>query len=485
MRRIVPTFAVCLLLARSAAADEPPPAAQAPAPPAGEAAAPMAAREYPLVVERERSRFEFGSYGRVMAATDGRGRRGRNADLVAWGSRLDEDSYAELEFRREDTYHQPSGTLRSRIVSTVAFGEPLFHESGEFSAKVAVRNLYLDIRGIADGNVAVWAGSRMVRGDDAYLLNFWPLDNLNLVGGGARWKTEKSELSYAIGMNRLNDPFQYQTSPRPLPGNQVGTTDVAILDRTRVVQALRYEKLLPVDGKLHLKVVGYAEAHNVGSGQRETAPGQYEDMPRDFGWVVGAQVGLFSWGKDDHVNLFLRQAKDLAAYGGDFARPFALNQRRTTKGARETRIALSGNLELGSFALMGAAYFRMFRTASEEPMQYLDLDEGILLVRPHYWFLDTAGVFVEGSYQVQRRGVISADGQTPLTGTMWRFGVAPFLSPAGRGSYKRPQLRLIALLSGRNGDAKAMYPRDDPFARRSTEQFFGIEAEWWFNSSYR
>ena len=37
--------------------------------------------------DRRTGRFTFGSYGRVMTALDGRGRRGRDADLVAHGSR--------------------------------------------------------------------------------------------------------------------------------------------------------------------------------------------------------------------------------------------------------------------------------------------------------------------------------------------------------------------------------------------------------------
>ena len=47
-------------------------------------------------------RFQFGSYGRVMAAGDGRGGPGRDADITSHGSRLDEDTYVELELRRED-----------------------------------------------------------------------------------------------------------------------------------------------------------------------------------------------------------------------------------------------------------------------------------------------------------------------------------------------------------------------------------------------
>jgi maltoporin len=61
----------------------------------------------------------------------------------------------------------------------------------------------------------------------------------------------------------------------------------------------------------------------------------------------------------------------------------------------------------------------------------------------------------------------------------------PFLSPAGRGSYRRPHLRAVWVLTARDDGAKKLYPADDAFARRGTEQFFGLEAEWWFNSSYR
>src|SRR5436309_2216031 len=46
--------------------------------------------------------FEFGSYGRVRIASDLRGGTGRQANIVTHGDRIDEESYAELEIRRED-----------------------------------------------------------------------------------------------------------------------------------------------------------------------------------------------------------------------------------------------------------------------------------------------------------------------------------------------------------------------------------------------
>ncbi|MCC6648321.1 MAG: carbohydrate porin [Polyangiaceae bacterium] len=439
--------------------------------------------------ERRTGRFTFGSYGRVMTAIDGRGRSGRDADLVAHGSRLDEDSYAELELRREDSYQLPSEAhpWTTRMVATLAIGEPLFHRSGKFDATLAVRNLYVEAKGLLSPDLALWAGSRMYRGDDAYLLNWWPLDNLNTVGGGARLDLPRSRTQIALhaGANRLDDPFQLQTARRGLPGNQLGATDVLILDRPRTVESLRVEQIFGLGGRAGVKLVGYSELHQLPSGQRETQPGRYEALPSDSGYVVGAQVTGFTGERDTHVSLFFRHARGLPAYGGDLAVPYALRLDETTKGATDSVAAISGNFEAGAVAVQVAGYLRSFRAATKEKFDYAHLDEGILVVRPHLYFGERAGVFVEASYQAQQRAALRADGGGLMGGSMTRFGVVPFLSPSGRGSYRRPQLRAIFLLSRRSDAARELYATDDVYARRNVEQFFGLEAEWWFNSSYR
>ncbi|NCQ59297.1 MAG: hypothetical protein GW913_01355, partial [Myxococcales bacterium] len=50
--------------------------------------------------EAPHSGFAFGSYGRVVAASDLQGAMGSDADIVAHGPRIDESVYAELELRR-------------------------------------------------------------------------------------------------------------------------------------------------------------------------------------------------------------------------------------------------------------------------------------------------------------------------------------------------------------------------------------------------
>lgn len=432
-------------------------------------------------LEYPRSRFSFGSYGRVVAASDGRGGEGRNADVVAFGSRIDEGTYAELELRRDD-FWKPE--LESRIVTTLAVAGPVFHYDGKFDAKIALRNLYVEERGIGAKELSVWAGSRMYRGDDIYLLDFWPLDNLNTLGGGVRFDIPgmKSYVAFHVGLNRAADEFQYQEVQRPAPQNQPGASTVALLDRPRLISSLKLSHIQMLDEKAGLKGVLYGEVHRLPSGEREESPGVIESVPGDSGALFGAQVGLFTGEHDTFVNLFFRHATGLAAYG-ELATPEGTSPDRTVEGATETRLGISANYEHEYFAVVAGGYFRSFREPTPEPFRFANIDEGIFVLRPHLFLGDHAGLAAEGSYQAQQRGVLNVVTKEPLHAKLWRFGLMPYLSPAGKGVFKRPQLRLIWAVTQRNDDARTLYAIDDVFARRKTEQFFGIGAEWWFNSS--
>jgi maltoporin len=428
----------------------------------------------------------------MIAASDFHGRPGRDADFVAHGSRLDERNYVELELRRDDYWQKTDS--RTRVVATLAVANPVFHYNGDFNIKMAVRNLFVEERDLGIKRLSVWAGSRMYRGDDIYLLDFWPLDNLNTLGGGARYEFTDSGRTFAalhVGVNQPNNGFFYQSSTRPLPNNQIGATTVDILDRQQTIGSLKVSHILPVGAHGGLKGVLYGEVHALSNGQKETRPGVFEDVPGENGFVVGAQIGGFTGERDTHLNLFFRYARGIAAYG-EFAQPYQLNINHTTAGAQEILLAMGGNWETGPFGLMAGGYLRSFRDASVA-LDYGDIDEGIAVLRPHLFFGEWGGLAVEGSFQAQQRGVLYAPqadpGQSrdtptgPLTGTMWRLGVIPFLSPAGRGDYSRPQFRLIYVVSFRDKGARAFYPQDDVFSLRDIDHFFGFGAEWWFNSS--
>ncbi|MEO5726589.1 MAG: carbohydrate porin, partial [Byssovorax sp.] len=162
----------------------------------------------------------------------------------------------------------------------------------------------------------------------------------------------------------------------------------------------------------------------------------------------------------------------------------------TSEGASELRVAVGGNLEVGAFGLLLGGYVRSFRNASLA-LDSDDIEEGCIILRPHLFASSWGGVALEASFQAQQRSgaVVKEPAEAeaapagPLLGTMWRFGVVPFLSPAGRGDYSRPQLRLIYLVSLRDDGARALYPKDDVFGLRRVEHYVGLGAEWWFNTS--
>ena len=129
---------------------------------------PPAVIEHPNVDDRERARdvdreltagsrrrldpdrgFRFGSYGRVIAGTDLRGGKPERIAIVAHGPRIVEPSYLELEFSYGFVAPTRRRRHRSRPVVTLAFDGTLFHETGEFDAHPALRNMFLDARHVA------------------------------------------------------------------------------------------------------------------------------------------------------------------------------------------------------------------------------------------------------------------------------------------------------------------------------------------------
>ena len=432
--------------------------------------------------------FEFGSYGRVNVGSDLRGGTGRDPNIVAHGSRLEAASYAELEFRREDTF---SEKIRTRIVTTLALFPPFFHFSGKIDNAIAVRQLYAQA---AYGNVQLWVGSRMYRGDDIYLLNWWPLDNQNTVGGGAGGKIEKTDtfVSVHAGMQRLDNPYQYQTIPSPNPYG-VGSSDTTYLDRPRTIQTFKVTQFFRNtdlrkyfnDEKKGFKAALYGELHEIGSGvRRNTDINVDEKLPADFGWLLGAQLTYYTGNRDTFASLFVRHASGLATYD-PLSYPLTFNNKKTTSGASENLIAASVNYEKGPLALLAAGYLRFVRDAGDAPSSYQKYDEGIVIARPQFFFTDNVAVAVEGSYQARRYAgpqLNSTDG-SPLTASLVRGSIMPFFSPSGRGSFRKPTLGVLYTMTGRSSGARSLYTPDDVFARRSVEHYAGFTVEWWFNQS--
>ena len=443
------------------------------------------ARVVQEVAPQHEGKFEFGSYGRVTAATDFRGGTGRGSNVVAFGPRIvDEGSYAELELRREDKY---SDKIRSRIVATLGLFPPFFHFTGNAVQNIGLRNLYAQG---TYGRVTMWAGSRMYRGDDIYLLNWWPLDNQNTIGGGvggAVWKSDDGEhetiAQVHVGQQRLDNPYQFQQVPVVAPFG-FGTTTVTKLDRPRMIETFKLTHFIrPGNGASGFKVILYGELHQISAGVfRDPLVNQDRGLPDDSGFLVGSQLSYWTGQRDTYATLFMRHARGIAAYD-PLAVPITFALDRTVSGASETQIAVAGNWENDAMAVTAAGYVRFFRDGSPSETSTQKYDEGTIVARPSIFLGEHFGVSVEGSYQQRRLAIVQPGSSDPLHASVAKLGVIPYFSPSGKGTFKRPQIRLLYVASFRDAGARALYPTEDPFAQRKVEHFAGVSAEWWFNSS--
>ncbi len=458
----------------------PPPEVASELPPATPAAAPVA---------RAGQGFRFGSYGRLIAGTDLRGGKPGSANVVAHGPRIVEPSYLELDFS-----YGFVGTrgLQVRPVVTLAFNGTLFHDTGKFDAQPALRNMYLDAQ--VTKHLSAWAGSRMYRGDDIYLLDYWPIDDLNTVGGGLFFRKSENEttgggdaieLAAHAGVNRLEHPFQFQEIEVANP--RQGATTVVQLNRQRMVLSGTASYLLDGDpGALSLKGKLHAEFHALPSGTRKRTDGTFESLPSDNGFLVGAEVSAFGMSSDPafrrHLNGYVRYAKGLAAFD-ELAPPTSFGSDLKTNRASELTFGLAGTWDHALGNIMLGVLSRRFVDADSDSVDHDDGWEYAFDVRPLARVVPDVFVGADISYQARfPRGLnpTTERAEDPAV-----FQLAPMLvySPMGPSAYDRPQLRLVYRAGHSNAAALDEYVPDDPRHGHAWTHFLGVQAEWWFNSS--
>jgi maltoporin len=456
---LVTLISLLALLSPRLQADELPPAAPA----AGQAAAP--------------SGFVFGSYGRVTASSDGAGGSGKQLAVVAHPPRLEEQSYLELDL----SYHAAEPEFgRFRIVTTLAVSDAMFHSDGDFDGKIALRNAFVEGRDLGVDDLSVWVGSRMLRGDDIYLLDFWPLDNLNTVGAGAAWGAAgKTRISGHLGLNQVKNAYQYQELQVADP--EFGTDSVILMDRVRLIGSLRAEQPLAL-GELSAKVVGYGEVHRLGEGIAEDVERVRQLMPSELGTTLGVEASVWGFGERGFANLFVRHATGIAALG-ELATPTSgLAQDGSVTDTTSTRIATSAGFGAGRFDLIAGAYVDWFSDADKVNYDGDDYYEGTIALRPSYRVAGGYKQAFEFSYQGHRSNGLSARTDTFLVPAILKAAIIPTLA-AGTGPFARPELRLIYQVSVLNDGAQEQYPAEDVRRRGAIHHYLGIGAEWWFNSS--
>ena len=420
---------------------------------------------------------EFGSYGRVGFSSDLSGASGQPSQLVFFGPRLIESTYLELDFGAKLPQTKSADV---RVVTTLAFDDRLFHYTGDWDAGLAIRQVFVEATDLFNTGAFVWLGSKYFRGDTIYLLDFWPMDDLNTLGLAGGWRSGDTTLTAHIGVNRLENKGQIQRIL--VPANDFGTQTITVLDRQRAIAALMAERRFGgVDGALAYKLRLYGEAHMLPQGE-QVLDGSFtktKPLSDDRGFVIGAQFGLWNFMRRGHLNVWLRYASGLAAFD-ELGQPYGLNTERRSVDADEVRLAVDGNLETGDFGVAYAGMLRLFYDADNIEADFDDRQEGAIVVRPHYRF----GLFnpaIEASLQVSRPNGLNPRTNEQSVAQVAQIGFIPAITLTDDvGTYSRPQLRLIYAISFLNQAALDRYPIDDPRSSHATVHYLGVGAEWWF-----
>jgi maltoporin len=430
----------------------------------------------------------------VLAGSDLRGGKAAPVRVVAHGPRIVEASYLELEFSYGFERYVGDGggfDIIVRPVITLAFDDTLFHETGEFDAQPALRNMFVDGRIRKD--LSLWVGSRMYRGDDIYLFDYWPLDDINTVGGGIQYSPtvhilsgeEKLEGAAHVGFNRLQNEFQFQEIEVANPVQ--GATLVEQLNRQRMLASASIAyTAVPSDDGIGVKLKVHGEYHALPSGTRKRADGTFEALPADNGLLIGAQLGAFGLSSNPqyrrHLNLFTRYAKGLAAFD-ELAPPTTFGRNLETDSANEFTFGVSGNWDFSLGNVMLGALSRRFIDADGNATDPDDGWEYAINARPLARVVSDFFVGADVSYQARFPKGLNPNtlrAEDPAV-----FQIAPMLvwSPMGPSGYDRPQIRLVYRAARLNDAALNEYVVQDPRHTREWVHFLGLQAEWWFNSS--
>ncbi len=439
-------------------------------------------------IEKEAGRgFVFGSYGRVQPATDLQGGSPKWVNIVSHGSRLEQKSYVELDFAY--LFPQVGGGPLFDFVSTLAFSESLFHGSGKWAALSAVRNLFVRADNVIWKPLSLWIGSRMYRGDDIYLVDFWPLDEANMYGGGAGLFFKNWSIEYYIGFNRLETDWQYQE--KKVVAETFGSDSVTWMDRQRLVTGLKYEQryILNEDSGTGMKWKLFGEFQRIGEGEKYIDPVDDDNRivyPEDFGWSVGAQLGFFGYSPNSFGNLFVKYSGGLGAYGL-LTVPHGFDTDYKTTSAREFLLGFSLNQEVRWLATMAGGYVRYFEDADSNKYDNDDYWEYIFVIRPHIILHKYFYLAFEFSHQLKKTNGLTQipDGtHRNIIPQVTKLSFIPLVTVGG-GSYERPQLRLVYTAAFQNDDARYLYHREDIRSQKSVMHYFGLSAEWWFNVGHR
>jgi maltoporin len=431
-------------------------------------------------------RVDFFMYGRMGIAwtLSGQVIAGKNMNLGdkrALGGRLEESDYLEPGLK----FHLLKGEKPADTTIDVVTSFEMFATDGSYVSdlangdiaqlKILPEQAYVEAQNVFTEGLTIWGGSRLYRGTDIHIADYFYFNNLPGEGIGVKYKG----LDAAVLVKTSASPFHKTEIDADLNGD--GNRDV--VQRQRTMFIAQYS--LPF-GPGSTFVQGLGELHLVPKSGNQDVLAPKHVNPRDAGWVVGAKLhldlnnGAFN---DASVRFGARIANGAAGGGSTFDTFGAAAEDGTYKDAYGIEVAdhflwnFDKILTLNAYGALnyskGSLDYTPAAPAVAAPDSRLHFAVG---VRPVLYAHDKFHLATEASFQGRKDEGLDM-------GTAFKVSVVPTIVPTGeRTFWARPHLRLIYTAGFYNQAAvdQLMSPYLKTVGPTKVAHYLGTRAEWWF-----
>lgn len=450
---------------------------------------------YQDIYSRDWFAVGVGSYGRigVSGTTDAAGIDGRRLNLNNMGSiggRMEEQDYLEagVAFHMTPTDPGPDSLqvnvqLRTSIFSRSGslFGNS--NTTGENGLAIALPEMYVEAKNVITKDLNLWVGSRLYRGPDIHMADYWVFNDHSGQGFGIEYKNTRAAALFIASTDTTAT-----VPPYFFINIKSGTPSLEI--RNRQVYILEHDIRSP-KGNLFSFL---AEYHHIGDPTAVSdTTNAVLSAPGDSGFVFGARYqNNFKGMQEGSFNqLGVRYGRGIAN-GGDGGssrtwETFGAVNTETFKFKNAYSWHIIDHILLNfsrNFSLNGYAVYNRSKGAADGrglSETYLgrevfnfkqDLTVGFKAVR---YITDLFHLQAEAHYS-QRQ-----DGDQPWY-RMGKLSIIPTLAlRKERSVWSRPQLRFIYSMGIYNDFAQEnLYsPFLELVGPRKVGHYFGIRAEWW------
>ncbi|WP_157962196.1 carbohydrate porin [Winogradskyella aurantiaca] len=450
---------------------------------------------YQDIINRDWFGVGFGSYGRigVSGTTDAAGIDGRRLNLNNMGSiggRMEEQDYLEAGMAFHMTPKDPGPDslqinvqLRASVFSRSGslFGNS--NTSGEQGLAIALPEMYVEAKNVITKDLNIWVGSRLYRGPDIHMADYWVFNDHSGQGFGVEYKNSRAAVLYIASTDTTATvpPYFYLNIKSGTPSLEIRNRQVYILEHD-----FRFK-----DGQL-LSLL--AEYHHIGDPTMTTDPDNIIlSAPGDNGFVIGARFqNNFNGFEEGSFNQFAVRYGSGIANGGDGGssrtwETFGAVNLETLNFNNAYSWHITDHFLFNfsrRFSLNGyAVYNRSKGAADGRGLSETYLGREVFNFKQDFTLGFKGVTYLSDLFHLQTEVHYSQrqDGEQPWY-RMGKISIVPTLAlRKERSVWSRPHLRFIYSMGIYNDFARdnQYSPFLELVGPRSVGHYFGVRAEWW------